>query len=178
MPSGVYCGSGGSPSISVDVQSGASTVSFGSGIYILQNGGLATGNNTTMSGTGVGFWLTGNGYVNLSGNSGSTTLTMTAPTSGAMEGISIYQDQSQTAGTLTEQMAGNSTMTFTGLLYFGNQNVNVSGSSENQSASWTSMVAYTLNYNGYSTLYLNSNYSGSSVPQNPGVSTSMVALLQ
>jgi Flp pilus assembly protein TadG len=174
MSPGVYCGG-----MNLAGASGTANVVFQSGIYIVKNGQFETGNNTTATGTGVGFWLTGTGGANISNNNGSTNLTITAPTSGAMAGISIYQDQTEPTGTITEGLAGNSTITFTGMLYFGNQNVTVSGSSEDQSAAWTSMVAYTLLYNGYSTLYLNSNYSGSSVPVPTGAtSTPLVALLQ
>jgi hypothetical protein len=64
------------------------------------------------------------------------------------------------------------------LLYFGNQNVSVAGSSEDVSAGWTAMVAYTLAYNGYSTLDLNSNYAASGVPLPPALQPSVVGLLQ
>jgi Flp pilus assembly protein TadG len=174
MYPGVYCGG-----INLSGSSGQSNVSLSSGIYIVRNGQLETGNNSTVSGTGVGFWLTGSGSgINISNGNGSTNLNITAPTSGAMEGIAIYQDQSEPTGTVTEGLAGNSTITFTGVLYFGNQNVTVNGSSEDQGAAFTSMVAYTLTYNGYSTLYLNSNYAGTTVPLPPTFKTTTIGLLQ
>ena len=151
---GIYCGG---------ISFGAYTNAvFQSGIYVLRNGGLNTAGNTTATGSGVSFYLTGvgtavqlqNDYVDLSAQ---TTLTITAPTTGPMAGIAIYQDHTSATGTLTNTLSGNSTVNFTGVLYFGNQNVVVSGSSENQSAGFTAMVAYTVKYSGYSTLYLNSN---------------------
>jgi Flp pilus assembly protein TadG len=174
---GVYCGG---------INFGAYTnASFQPGIYILRNGGLVTSGNTTATGNGVAFYLTGSGTATQLANdnvnlSASTTLTITAPTTGPMAGIAIFEDRSAATGTLTNTLSGNSTVNFTGLLYFGNQNVNVSGSSENQSAGFTMMVAYTLNYSGYSTLYLNSNYSSTSVPIPAGMkpSSQTVALLQ
>lgn len=177
MPAGIYCGG---------INLGAYTnVVFRPGIFVLRNGGLNTSGNTTASGAGVGFYLTGTGtavqlqndYVDLSAQ---TTLTITAPTSGDMKGIAIYQDNSAATGTLTNTLSGNSTINFTGLLYFGNQNVTVSGSSENQSAGFTCMIAYTVNYSGYSTLYLNSNYASTTVPVPTGLqsSTQNVALTQ
>ena len=161
MSPGVYCGG---------INLGAFTnVRFQPGIYVLRNGGLMTSGNTTAVGSGVAFYLTGTGtavqlqndYVDLSAQ---TTLTITAPTTGPMAGIAIYQDGSAATNTLTNTLSGNSTINFTGLLYFGHQNVTVSGSSENQSAGFTCMIAYTVNYSGYSTLYLNSNYSSTTVP--------------
>ena len=174
---GIYCGG---------ISFGAYTNAvFQSGIYVLRNGGLNTAGNTTATGSGVSFYLTGvgtavqlqNDYVDLSAQ---TTLTITAPTTGPMAGIAIYQDHTSATGTLTNTLSGNSTVNFTGVLYFGNQNVVVSGSSENQSAGFTAMVAYTVNYSGYSTLYLNSNY-GSTTVQMPTAmypSAHVVALTQ
>jgi Flp pilus assembly protein TadG len=180
MTPGVYCGG---------ISFGAFTnVVFDPGIYVLRNGGLNTSGNTTATGTGVAFYLTGTGtavqlqndFVDLSAQ---TTLTITAPTdpNTGMAGIAIYQDNSAATGTLTNTLSGNSTINFTGLLYFGNQNVTVSGSSENQSAGFTCMIAYTLNYSGFSTLYLNSNYASTTVPVPPSLSTAtqqVVALTQ
>jgi Flp pilus assembly protein TadG len=171
MSPGVYCGG-----INMSGGSGSSNVLFNSGIYIIRNGPLETGGNCTATGSGVGFWLTGAGSSVDFG--GETNMTITAPTSGAMEGIAIYQDNSEATGTVSEQLSGYSTLTFTGMLYFGNQNVYVSGSSENESAAFTQMIAYTLTYTGYSTLYLNSNYTSTTVPLPPTYSTSSVALLQ
>jgi hypothetical protein len=180
MTPGVYCGG---------INTGATTnIVFDPGVYVLRNGGLNTGGNTTATGTGVAFYLTGTGttvqlqndYVDLSAQ---TTLTITAPTdpTTGMAGIAIYQDGSAATGTLNNTLSGNSTINFTGLLYFGHQNVTVSGSSENQSAGFTAMIAYTVNYSGYSTLYLNSNYASTSVPVPSGLNTAtqqVVALTQ
>jgi len=176
---GVYCGG-----ISTG---GYTNIRFQPGVYVLRNGGLTTSGNTTGVGTGVAFYLTGTGtavqlqndYVDLSA---STTLTITAPTdaSTGMQGIVIYQDGSAATGALTNTLSGNSQINFTGAMYFGHQNVVVSGSSENQQAGYTCLIAYTINYSGYSTLYLNSNYSSTTVPV-PTVlygGTSTVALTQ
>jgi Flp pilus assembly protein TadG len=172
---GVYCGG---------ISFGAYTnVVFLPGIYVLRNGGLNTAGNTTATGTGVSFYLTGvgtamqlqNDYIDLSAQ---TTLTITAPTTGPMAGIAIYQDHTAATGTLTNTLSGNSTVNLTGVLYFGNQNVVVSGSSENQTAGYTSLIAYTIYYSGYSTLYLNSNYASTTVPVPSQLYPSVVALTQ
>jgi len=173
---GVYCGG-----ISTN---GYTNIRFQPGIYVLRNGGLTTRGNTTGVGNGVAFYLTGTGtavqlqndYVDLSAQ---TTLTITAPTSGPLAGFAIFQDGTAATGTLTNTLSGNSTINFTGLLYFGHQNVAVTGSSENQAAGFTCMIAYTVNYSGNSTLYLNSNYSSTIVPVRPELQlTQMVALTQ
>jgi hypothetical protein len=180
MTSGVYCGG---------ISFGATTnIVFDPGVYVLRNGGLNTAGNTTATGTGVAFYLTGTGTTvqlqnDLVDLSAQTTLTITAPTdtTTGMAGIAIYQDGSAATGTLNNTLSGNSTINFTGLLYFGHQNVTVSGSSENQSAGFTAMIAYTVNYSGYSTLYLNSNYASTTVPVPDKLNTAtqqVVALTQ
>jgi hypothetical protein len=173
---GVYCGG---------ITFGNANVRLQPGIYVLRNGGLMTTGTTVIVGNGVNFYLTGSGtqvqlqndYVDLSA---STTLTITAPTTGPMAGIAIFQDGSDVTGVLTNTLSGSSTINFTGLLYFGHQNVNVSGSSENQAAGFTCMIAYTLTYTGTSSLYLNSNYSSTTVPVPTALygGTSTVALTQ
>jgi len=167
---GVYCGG-----INLASSSGTANVVFQSGTFILRNGGLVTGGSTTATGTGVSLYLSGTGDISLNA---STNLTVIAPTSGEMAGIAIYQDHSQPVGTVTNYIQGNSAINFTGTLYFGTQNVYVNGSSSNNSAGYTSMVVNALKYEGYSTLYLNSNYSGTNVPVPPGLALPVVALTQ
>jgi hypothetical protein len=173
---GVYCGG-----INTN---GKTNIRFQPGIYVLRNGGLTTRGNTTGVGNGVVFYLTGTGnpvqlqndYVDLSAQ---TTLTITAPTSGPLKGFVIFQDGTAATGTVTNTMSGNSTINFTGVLYFGHQNVVITGSSENQASGFTCLIAYTVYYSGNSTQYLNSNYSSTSVPVRPELQmTTYVALTQ
>jgi len=173
---GVYCGG---------IQTnGTTNIRFQPGIYVLRNGGLTTKGNTTGVGTGVVFYLTGVGtavqlqddFVDLSAK---TTLTISAPTSGPLAGFAIFQDGTAATGTLTNTLSGASTINFTGLLYFGHQNVTVTGDSENQQSGFTCMIAYTVNYTGNSTQYLNSNYTSTTVPVRPELQmTQTVALTQ
>jgi len=167
---GVYCGG-----INLAQSGGQANAVFQPGVYILRNGGLVTGGSTTATGTGVSLYLSGTGDISLNN---STNLTITAPTSGEMAGIAIYQDHSQPTGTVTNYFQGNSALNFTGVLYFGTQNVYVNGSSSNNSAGYTSMIVNALEYEGYSTLYLNSNYGSTNVPVPPGLSLPVVALIQ
>ena len=167
---GVYCGG-----INLAGTGGTANAAFQPGTFILRNGGLVTGGSTTATGTGVSFYLSGTGDISLNN---STNLTIIAPTSGEMAGIAIYQDHSQPVGTVTNYIQGNSAINFTGVLYFGTQNLYVNGSSSNNSAGYTSMIVNALKYEGYSTLYLNSNYAGTNVPVPPGLALPVVALLQ
>ncbi|MDB5394242.1 MAG: hypothetical protein JWM91_1748 [Rhodospirillales bacterium] len=53
-----------------------------------------------------------------------------------------------------------------------------SGSSENQSVGFTAMIAYTINYSGYSTPYLNSNYASTTLQMPLPMYPQVVALTQ
>jgi len=173
---GIYCGG-----INTN---GTTNIRFQPGIYVLRNGGLTTKGNTTGVGTGVAFYLTGVGtavqlqydFVDLSAK---TTLTISAPTSGPLAGFAIFQDGTAATGTLTNTLSGTSYINFTGLLYFGHQNVTVTGDSENQASGFTCMIAYTVNYTGNSTQYLNSSYTTTNVPIRPELrQTQIVTLTQ
>src|ERR1035441_1235592 len=75
--------------------SGATTVTFNPGTYILMGGGLNVTEASILKGTGVTFFLTkglGYNYGPLS-VSGAVVATLSAPTSGPYYGILFYQDR-------------------------------------------------------------------------------------
>jgi hypothetical protein len=80
---GVYCGG-----LHID---GNSNVTFAPGEYIIKDGSFSSDSNTKMSGTGVGFYLTGTGAV-LDFDS-NTQMSFTAPQSGPLAGFIFYQDR-------------------------------------------------------------------------------------
>lgn len=173
---GVYVGG-------ISVGSNA-TVNFQPGVYILRDGALTGTGNAVINGTGVSFYITGSGTaVQLQNDdtsiTGNVTVNITAPTSGPMAGIAIYQDDFAATGTITNKLAGNGSVNFTGVLYFGNQNVTVSGNgTQNGQSAFTAIIANTLIYNGNGTLNLNANYANTSVPLPPGMALPIVSLLQ
>lgn len=175
---GVYCGG-------ISIGSNL-TVSLAPGIYILRNGGFSAGGDATVTGTGVGLYMTGtsNG-VQLSQQttnftvSGNAVVTLSAPTSGTMAGVAIYQDHSAPTGTIDNQITGNGTVNVTGVMYFGNQNVTITGNgTQDQQAPFTSIIANTLTYSGSGTFAFNSNYQDTGVPRPPGMSMPRVVLTQ
>jgi Flp pilus assembly protein TadG len=174
---GVYCGG-----ISV---SGKTTLNLNPGVYILRNGALTGTGQATINGTGgVGIWMTGTGTtVSLENDdvsvTGQVNVNIVAPSSGSMAGIAIYQDASAPTGTISNKLAGNGAVNFTGALYFGNQNVTVSGNgAQDSQAPFTAVVANTLTYNGNGSLVLNANYSNTTVPLPQALHQPVVALLQ
>ena len=80
---GVYCGG-------LTVK-GDSDLTLAAGTYVIKNGPLAILDTSKVSGDGVTFFLTGDGaLIRFDGNS---SLTLTAPTSGDMAGILVFQDR-------------------------------------------------------------------------------------
>jgi hypothetical protein len=143
---GTYCGG-----ISVGNQT---TVNFNPGTYILNGGGLSVTGGATLNGTGVVFFNTGqNGYtaspISLSGN---TTFNLSAPNTGAYQGMLFVQDRNLTyAG--SNSIAGTNGSRMTGTLYFPTTNVTYSGTSVS-SGTYTAIVAKTVTFSG-TTYFLN-----------------------
>jgi len=87
---GVYCGG-------ISASSGAN-VTFTPGTYVLNGGGLNVSAGSTLNGTSVTFYNTGDnktfGRISISGG---TMGSLTAPRSGPMEGMLFFQDRTITA---------------------------------------------------------------------------------
>jgi len=119
---GVYCGG-----ITI---TGSSTVNFNPGVYILNGGGFTSSSSTTtLNGTGVFFYNTSAGYtykpVTLSG---STNVTLTAPTSGTYRGILFFQDRGINSSS-QNTISGGSTGHLSGSIYMPSGQVVFSGGS-------------------------------------------------
>ena len=63
------------------------------GIYILQGGGLTVSGNSHLTGTGVMIYNASTGLGDGIDFSGTSTITLSAPTSGAYQGIVFYQNR-------------------------------------------------------------------------------------
>jgi hypothetical protein len=157
---GNYCGG-------ITIQ-GGSTVTFTAGTYILLGGGLTIHGGSTVTGIGVTFYNTYNGgnpnnYKPVSIS--SSTVTLSAPTTGALSGILFFQDRTAKASG-QESFTGGSNTNLSGTLYFPVSNTQVvfSGGSGGASSS-TTIVAYNVTFSGAS--YLGSNSTGGSGPSQP-----------
>ena len=139
--------------------SGSSTkVTFNPGTYILMGGGLNASGASTLSGTGLTFFLTqglGYSYGSLS-ISASTVMTLKAPTCGSLEGILFYQDPGIGTGKTASSISGSTTSTLEGAMYFPTTSVTYSGAAEYQ-GNYLAIVADTLSLSGSAAL--NDNYS-------------------
>jgi hypothetical protein len=130
--------------------SGNASLTLNPGLYIIEGGGIAVGDNASVTGAGVMIYNTGSNYPNaggcfggitLSGN-GSFTLTPAATAGGgAFPGIVIYQSRSNTRALL---FGGNAAAGLTGMVYAPSAPVVISGNATLNAA----LVADRLQFSG------------------------------
>jgi Flp pilus assembly protein TadG len=148
---GTYCGG-------IQVSGNNPIIFSPGGTYILEGGGLkVTAKSATISGTGVMFYNTqGGGYsygeISISG---STTVNLSAPTSGQYAGILFFQDRSIPTSAKGSTITGSSGSTFDGSFYFPTTSLTYGGSSS--ADGYTIIVGYDVSVSGNSVL--GDNYS-------------------
>jgi Flp pilus assembly protein TadG len=137
-----------SPGTYGNISIGPATVNFSPGVYIIAGtSGLSIGANATVTGTGVTFYFTNGGTLNMVG---TPTVNLTAPGStGQYPGILFYQDPADTSG---PSMGGNSGNTFDGVAYFPSANVTFFG--HNTSIDAAMVVAEAVTLSGTPTINL------------------------
>lgn len=136
-------GSGGTTCYNGLSIAGGSTVTFNSGIYVI-NGQFSVNGGAALSGSGVTFYLPQGASVSISGGAG---LSLTAPNSGTFNGILFYQDRTDTQAAL---ITGGSSSILEGILYFPDAELTLNGGSSSQV--YTSVVTGSLKFTGGTTL--------------------------
>lgn len=123
---GVYCNG-------LSISGSGTTVTMNPGIYIINSGNFDIGNGATVNGSGVSVVLTSTsnsyGTVNISG----CTVSITAPSSGSMQGVAICQDR-RAPSSGSNVISGGSGVNIAGSLYFPSQTLAYSGNSNSGSA--------------------------------------------
>jgi hypothetical protein len=150
---GVYCGG---------IHVGNATYNFHAGTYILVGGGLSTqSNNSHITGSGVTFYNTFGATTNSSNYSytgiqinATSTVSLTAPSSGTYAGILFFEDRNSPAA--NDDYGGGSTAVYQGIIYAKNASVSMYGNSS-VSTAYTMLVADTIHFIG--TSGFNNNYS-------------------
>jgi hypothetical protein len=151
---GVYCGG-----ITI---TGLAILHLQPGTYVIRGGGLNVLGASVMTGTGVTFYLTGDstypyGGVNILG---ATVNSLTAPTSGTMEGILFFQDRNISAATAAANpntIVGASLARYEGTFYFPTTKLNYTINAS--VAAYTAIVADTININLAAVGAVNNDYS-------------------
>ena len=166
---GVYCDG-------IEIQANQEAI-FAPGLYVLKTGQFRIAGNAEVSNTenasgGVTFYLTGTGtdYATLEFESGAI-ITLTPTTTGPLANVLFYQDPNAPASTACSKsktspkcsrFAGGVTMDLTGILYFPNQHVEMTGGSSTDEIEIL-LVASTVAFTGNS--YLNADYAQSLLPE-------------
>jgi hypothetical protein len=155
--SGVYVFCGG---LTLD---GGAILTLGPGTFIIDRGLLKiTGGSTLTALNGTTLILTTSNPSSGCATTkldGGDTISITAPTSGALSGIAIYQDRACTDTTQTNFLSGGSTQNITGAIYFPGEPVSYYGGSAIGGANCTQLIAWTITFTGGATF--NSGCAGS-----------------
>ena len=151
---GVYCGG-------IFISSDASVI-FNPGIYVVDGIGLRIFGNSTVTGDEVAFYFppTMPGVIEKGGKNpppqsikiaGTSSVTLSAPTSGDYEAILFYQDR-DTPSNFVNLFEGGADMALTGVIYAPNTNVKFAGNTEGSGSAYTSIMARTVEFTGNSYL--------------------------
>lgn len=153
---GVYCGG-------IKIAGSGTTITFKSGLYILNGGGMfVSGGNTLKvddNGNGVTFYNTAPDAKSFGDIkfTGTASLDLWAPKAnigdGALEGILFFQDRAYTGS--GSSILGDNSSTVDGAIYMKNAALTFSGNSS--ADSFTNIVANTIKFTGNSNL--KSDYS-------------------
>jgi Putative Flp pilus-assembly TadE/G-like len=153
MQPGIYCGG-----FSV---SGGLTTSMASGVYYVAGGGFSISGGSTVSGTGVTIYSTSGPKSGVPGcntafgafSISAATATLSAPTSGALEGILIFQDRTISSGS-NNTISGGASSQLNGAIYLLHSPLTYSGSAN---GGYQIMVVDKLSISGNAVV--NSDYS-------------------
>jgi len=142
---------------------GGNTVNLSPGTYIIDRGSLdVSGNSTINAPSGVTIILTsstGSDYATAS-IAGGADVTITAPTSGALKGLAIFQDRNAPQSG-TNSFTGGTNQKINGAIYFPNQGVTFNGGTVTGGAACTQLVALTITFNGNAAF--NNNCQGTGI---------------
>lgn len=123
---------------------------FQPGTYVIAGGTLKATGGSTLTGSGVTFYLTSGagGHADLRLN--ATAMDLSAPTSGPLKGVLFFQDR-DAPESIVNDIAGNADLRLRGVLYFPTTELRFAGGSSLNGAS-TAVVARKLRFVGNSSL--------------------------
>ena len=156
---GTYCGG-------ITITNGA-VVTLNAGIYAFKNGPLSVGGGATLNGANVGLFFTGTGAV-LDLQTAST-VSLTAPKSGDMAGMLVFEDRAAPTGQIHAIYSDNA-RTLLGTIYLPRNRLHVAATKPvaDQSA-YTIVVADLFTLSEGPTMVLNTNYDSTNIPVPNGI---------
>ena len=148
---------------------GNATLNLCPGTYIIAGGSFTIGGGSTLNGPpdsgcsttgGVTIILTTgtNGKCATAAIAGGANVQITAPTSGALSGIALFQDRACTASNDNNTLSGGATQSITGAIYFPGESVTYSGGAPTGGAICTQLIANTITFSG--SAIFNNNCAG------------------
>lgn len=163
---GVYCGG-------LRITGGAS-VTLLPGVYVIKDGSFTVEAASSVTGSGVGFYLTATAPVSWKAFPNiyfgtDTHISLSAGASGAMSGILFFEDRALPKGAL-HAILSNDARNLLGTIYLSRGFLGVASTAPVADRSaYTIIVVNALLLYGGPELILNTNYSTSPVPVPPGV---------
>jgi hypothetical protein len=143
---------------------GNSSLTLGPGTFIIDRGQLAIGGGSSLTATsGTTVILTTSNPAQACATTkidGGAIVSVTAPNSGALSGIAIYQDRTCADHSLDNSLNGGGTQNIIGAIYFPQQIVDYSGGSPTGGAQCTQLIAWKINFSGSSTFQNNCTGTG------------------
>lgn len=124
--------------------SGKADVTLLPGLYYLKGGGLSVSGGSLM-GNGVVIYIAQQSGKDAISVTGQATISLTAPTSGAYQGVAIFQDRSSNAPLA---VSGRGSLDITGSIYAAAATLNISGNGKAQVFSRGSVVVDDLIVSG------------------------------
>jgi len=156
---GVYCGG-------IQI-SNAAKVTFQPGVYVVKDGPFKIEGTATVTGTNVGFYLTGNNAK--LDFEGAATVTLTAPKTGALAGILFFEDRA--APPMQKHLiASDYARVLLGTIYMsrGQLSIEAEKAVADKSA-YTIVVANRFTLAAGPTMVLNTDYYNTDVPVPEGI---------
>jgi Flp pilus assembly protein TadG len=145
----------------------SANVTFSPGIYVFKNGGLTITGGATAQGTYVGLYFTGTGAT--FNFAAASTISFTAPKTGTMAGMLIFEDRASPVGQNHHILSNNARMLL-GTIYVPRGMLSVAANAPvaDQSA-YTIVVARQFSLSAGPTMVLNTNYSATDIPVPDGL---------
>lgn len=157
---GVFCGG-----IRVEKDS---DVTLQPGVYIIKDGPIVLDKNARLRGTQVGLYFTGEkSGITISKE---TSLSLTAPTSGPMAGLLMFQDRSIKRDDVKFEISSDDASVLLGTIYLPRGHLLLGGDKPvAQKSAYTIIVANKIQASAGPTLVLNSDYAATDVPTPNGL---------
>ena len=156
---GTYCGG-----IFIDTMS---YVKFNPGIYVIKDGEFRSRDLAIATGVGVSFYFTG--AKSRFTFDGTTVVDFTAPSTGPMAGLLFYQDPAAPSGLVFEiysKIASN----LLGTIYLPKATLSIKAKNKiAEKSAYTVIVAKKLEIGDATQMFINSNYSATTVPVPAGL---------